>query len=109
MNPHPTPEGDHTFGPEVSTAVTRHMNHDHRDDTLLICRALGGTPTATHARMTGLDNHGIDLAAAVNGIETPIRIPFTRPLTHRPEIRHEIVAMYREACRLLHLTPRDSE
>ena len=107
MNTHPTPED--TFGPDVVTAVCRHMNDDHPEDNLLICRALGATPTATRARMTGLDNHGIDFAAAVDGIETPVRIPFSQALTHRPQVRHEVVRMYRDACHALGLTPRDAD
>ncbi|MFC3998665.1 DUF2470 domain-containing protein [Nocardiopsis sediminis] len=94
------------FPPEVVRAVTAHMNDDHADDTLLICRALGGRPDAESARMTGLDGAGGDYVAVVGGAEVPVRIPWSEPLTERAQIRREVVRMYREACRRLGLAPR---
>ncbi|MDT0327269.1 DUF2470 domain-containing protein [Nocardiopsis sp. DSM 44743] len=94
------------FSPEVVTAVTAHMNGDHPEDTLLICRALGGLPEATGARMTGLDGEGGDYAVTVDGTEHTVRIPWARPLTERAQIRVEVVRMYQEACAKLGLTPR---
>uniref|UniRef100_UPI002594DDC9 DUF2470 domain-containing protein n=1 Tax=uncultured Gordonia sp. TaxID=198437 RepID=UPI002594DDC9 len=44
------------FSPDVVAAVLAHMNDDHADDSLLICRALGGRPDAVAARMTGFDH-----------------------------------------------------
>ena len=52
------PEPLPTFDDAVISGVTRHMNEDHADDTLLIARALGARPGATDARMIGLDNDG---------------------------------------------------
>ncbi|MFC7330274.1 DUF2470 domain-containing protein [Marinactinospora rubrisoli] len=78
-------------------AITRHMNEDHAADTLLICRALGGVPAATAARMTGLDATGGDFAATVAGTEVPVRIPWSAPLTERAQVRREVVRMYQEA------------
>ena len=43
------------FPQEVVEAITRHMNADHAEDSLLIVRSLGDLPEATEARMTGLD------------------------------------------------------
>ncbi|WP_049567658.1 DUF2470 domain-containing protein [Nocardiopsis sp. SBT366] len=94
------------FTPEVVTAVTAHMNGDHPEDTLLICRALGGRPDATAARMTGLDGEGGDYAVTVDGTEEDVRIPWAAPLTERAQIRVEVVRMYQEACAALGVTPR---
>lgn len=94
------------FSPEVVTAVTAHMNGDHPEDTLLICRALGGVPEATAARMTGLDGEGGDYAATVDGAERTVRIPWGRPLTKRAQIRQEVVRMYEAACAELGVVPR---
>ncbi|HEY1175819.1 MAG TPA: DUF2470 domain-containing protein [Phytomonospora sp.] len=90
------------FAPEVIAAITRHMNHDHAADTLLICRGVGGMPTATAARMTGFDGDGGDYAVTVDGVEEPLRILWERPLRERPEVRPEIVRLYRESARVLH-------
>ncbi|GAB3695773.1 DUF2470 domain-containing protein [Nocardiopsis oceani] len=94
------------FAPEVVTAVTEHMNGDHPQDTLVICRALGGQPDATAARMTGLDGEGGDYAVTVDGTERSVRIPWGEPLTERAQIRLEVVRMYKEACDKLGLPPR---
>ncbi|MFY1703976.1 DUF2470 domain-containing protein [Micromonospora sp. WMMA1923] len=98
-----------TFGPEVVAGVSRHMNDDHAEDTLLIARTLGGCPQATRARTTGLDADGMDFAVTVDDIEVPVRIQFARRLTERAEIRHEVVRMYREACARLGLEPRPAD
>ncbi|WP_028647733.1 DUF2470 domain-containing protein [Nocardiopsis sp. CNT312] len=94
------------FSPSVVDAVTAHMNGDHPEDTLVICRALGDVPEATAARMTGLDGEGGDYAATVDGTERAVRIPWSAPLTERAQIRAEVVRMYEEACARLGLTPR---
>ncbi|WP_082376965.1 DUF2470 domain-containing protein [Nocardiopsis sp. NRRL B-16309] len=94
------------FSPEVVAAVTRHMNGDHPEDTLVICRSLGGRPEATAARMTGLDGEGGDYAVTVGDAEQTIRIPWSEPLTERTQIRAEVVRMYQEGCARLGLAPR---
>ncbi|MGW4462726.1 DUF2470 domain-containing protein [Micromonospora sp. NPDC004704] len=97
------------FSPEVVAAIGRHMNDDHADDSLLICRTLGGQPAATGARVSGLDADGIEFDAAVDGIIVPVRIPFRDRLTERAEVRREVVRMYREACHALGIEPRGGE
>ncbi|SHI88363.1 Protein of unknown function [Nocardiopsis flavescens] len=94
------------FSPEVVTAVTAHMNGDHPEDTLVICRGLGGVPDATGARMTGLDGEAGEYAVTVGGTERSVRIPWSEPLTERAQIRREVVRLYRESCTALGLTPR---
>jgi putative heme iron utilization protein len=93
------------FTPEVVTQIARHMNGDHAADNVLIVRGLGGAGTATSARMSGVDAEGMDFAAAVNGVEVPIRIPFRERLTERRQVRAEAVRMYQEACAALGLEP----
>ncbi|MEV0647556.1 DUF2470 domain-containing protein [Phytomonospora sp. NPDC050363] len=82
------------FGPDVIAAITRHMNHDHAADTLVICRGEGGQPTATAARMDTFDGLGGDYTVTVDGAEVGIRIPWERELSGRPEVRPEIVRLY---------------
>lgn len=94
------------FSPAVVAAVTAHMNGDHPEDTLLICRALGGAPDATSARMTGLDGEGGDYAVTVDGTERTVRVPWSGPLTERPQIRAEVVRLYQESCARLGVAPR---
>jgi putative heme iron utilization protein len=93
------------FPPEAIEQIARHMNDDHADDNALIVRSLGGIPTATAARVTGLDADAMEFAAVVDGIEVPVRIPFAERLTTRGQVRAEAVRMYREACEALGVTP----
>lgn len=94
------------FPPDVVAQIARHMNDDHADDNVLIVRGLGGAPTATAARMSGMDAGGMDFEATVNGIAVPIRIPFAERLTERRQVRAEAVRMYRDACAALGVDPR---
>jgi len=94
------------FPPEAADRIAAHMNGDHADDNLLIVRALGGIPTATAARMSGLDADALEFAAVVDDIEVPVRIPFSERLTEHRQVRAETVRMYREACAALGVDPR---
>jgi putative heme iron utilization protein len=94
------------FPPDVVTAIMRHMNTDHADDSRVIVRGLGNQPTATAARMSGMDADGMDFEATVDGRPTPVRIPFTERLTERRQVRGEAARMYRDACAKLGITPR---
>lgn len=89
------------FAEDVIAAITRHMNHDHAADTLVICRGEGGRPEATEARMVGFDGDGGDFTVVVDGIEEPLRIPWERSLSERAEVRPEIVRLYRSSAALL--------
>jgi putative heme iron utilization protein len=93
------------FEPAVVAQIAKHMNDDHAEDNVLIVRGLGGLGAATAARMSGLDEDGMDFAAAVDGVEVPVRIPFSERLTERRQVRAEAVRMYREACAALGLQP----
>ncbi|MFI5890491.1 DUF2470 domain-containing protein [Actinoplanes sp. NPDC051513] len=93
------------FSPEVVEQIARHMNDDHSDDNVLIVRALGGIPAATAARMSGMDADAMEFAAVVDGIEVPVRIPFSERLAGRRQVRAEAVRMYRDACAALGVTP----
>ncbi|GAB3237527.1 hypothetical protein GCM10027447_36720 [Glycomyces halotolerans] len=94
------------FGEEAVAAICRHMNVDHAEDTLVICRAAGGRPEATAARMTGLDGDGGDFAVTVPGGEAAVRIPWSRRLTERAEVRTEVVRLFTASRELLRHTGR---
>ncbi|SDE20490.1 DUF2470 domain-containing protein [Rhodococcus tukisamuensis] len=93
-----------SFDDSVIAAVTGHMNGDHTADNLLIVRAFG-EPSATAARMTGLDTEAGEWAAEVDGAETTVRVPWLGPVTDRGSIRTEVVALYQAACERLGVQP----
>jgi putative heme iron utilization protein len=94
------------FTDEVVAQIARHMNDDHADDNVLIVRGLGGVGSATAARMSGMDADAMEFAAAVDGVEVPVRIPFHERLTERRQVRAEAVRMYHDACAALGVEPR---
>ncbi|MFF5259629.1 DUF2470 domain-containing protein [Actinomadura viridis] len=119
-------DGNNPFSEDVVRKITRHMNDDHAEDCAAICRTLGGRPGARAARMSGLDADGIDFVALVGpaggllgdvgdagagnggaGREVPVRIPWSRRLTERAQVRHEVVRMAAEARAALGLAAHD--
>jgi Protein of unknown function (DUF2470) len=97
------------FSAEVVQAVADHMNRDHRDDSLLIVRALGRRPQATAATVTDVDGAAITFDAEVDGRHEVVRVPWSAPITERSRIRPEVVRMYNESCASLGLEPRTAE
>lgn len=100
------PISPNPFSAEVIAAVMRHMNLDHADDCLLICRCQGGRSDASGAAMSGMDGDAIEFTAIVDGGSVPVRVAWSRPLTERAEIRPEVTRMYYEACEALGVPAR---
>ncbi|APH46871.1 hypothetical protein BMW26_16605 [Microbacterium sp. 1.5R] len=102
----------HTFDADVVSAILRHMNGDHTDDNLLITRAFapaGGSQSdeITDAVMTDLDGDGGVWKVTRSGEASEIRIPWpSGPITERPAVRREVVALYDLACEKLGVEPR---
>jgi hypothetical protein len=96
------------FSPDIVTAVLRHMNDDHRDDSLLISRAFGSLEAET-ASMTDLDENGGTFTYTVGGAEHTVVVPWTGTISQRAEIRREVVVMYDRACTVLGVEPRAHE
>ena len=96
------------FDDSVVQAVLRHMNGDHTGDNLLIVRAFGGADDATAATMTGFDGEaGEWRATRADGSTLDVRVPWPGgPISERPAVRREVVAIYDEACRRLGVEPR---
>lgn len=103
----------HHFDDDVLAGVLGHMNGDHADDNLLIARAFApdagvSADDIVSARMTGFDGaEGRWEATLADGSTTPIAVAWPQgPISERPHVRREIVALYDEACRRLGLEPR---
>lgn len=97
----------HQFPDDVVQAVLKHMNDDHRDDNLLIARAFADR-SAESATMTGFDGDGGDWEVIdADGASTTARVAWPGgPITERPAVRREVVALYDAACAELGLPAR---
>jgi putative heme iron utilization protein len=94
------------FTPEAIAAVVKHMNDDHAEDSVLICRALGGQPDASAAVMRSMDADGIEFAVEVGDDAVTVRVPWGVPITERGQVRLEVVRMCHDACAALGIEPR---
>lgn len=96
------------FDAAVRRAVLHHMNVDHTDDNLLIARAFSPFPDVIASTMTGFDGDGGDWRIiTADGVEEVVRVPWPGgPISERPEVRREIVALYDAACARLGVAPR---
>ena len=83
------------------------MNGDHAEDNLLIARAFG-FPGATSSRMTGVTGEaGVWRVSDASG-EHELTVPWPGgAISERPEIRREVVALYRAACERLGVPARE--
>ena len=81
------------------------MNDDHVDDSLLIARAFGSLDAET-ASMTDLDENGGTFIYTVGAEQHSVTVPWTAPISERPEIRREVVVLYDRACAVLGIEPR---
>jgi len=91
--------------PDIVAAILRHMDEDHADDSVLICRALGQQPATVVAAMTGMDADSITFRATLaSGASTTVTIPWSERLTERAQVRAEVARMYHESRAALGLT-----
>jgi hypothetical protein len=94
------------FDDAVVAAVVRHMNADHADDSLLICRTLGGHPSAREAHMVGFTPDHAVFSARIDGGDVDVRVPWSGAVRERADVRAEIVGMYEAACAQAGIAPR---
>ncbi|GAA0607116.1 DUF2470 domain-containing protein [Kribbella sandramycini] len=88
----------HPFTPEIIAAVLKHMNAEHSAHSLEIVQVLGNRPDATAAELTALDQTAaIFTAQLTTGTPVQIRIPWSEPITDRPQFRTEFARMHHEA------------
>ncbi|WP_345994183.1 biliverdin-producing heme oxygenase [Leucobacter chromiiresistens] len=94
------------FSDDVISGVTGHMNGDHTDDNLLIARAFG-YPGATASAMVGVtEAAGLWRVTDADG-EHELSVAWPGgPISERPEIRREVVALYTAACAKLGVPAR---
>lgn len=94
-----------TFDAHIVSAVITHMNEDHPEDNLLIARAFGDR-NADFSEMTGLDGTAGIWSYTANGTTQQLSVPWSKPISERPQIRREVVVMYNAACAKLGVQPR---
>ena len=96
-----------TLSPDAVAAICRHMNEDHRDDAVLICRQLAGMPDAVDAEAVAVDTEQMRFAVRrPDGSTQQVSVAFVHPVTERAQVRAAVVELYERACAAAGVEPR---
>lgn len=81
----------------VATGVIKHMNEDHQDSMVTMCKALTRAKDTSAATMTGIDRYGFEMSATTAVGPRPIRLAFDTPITNAQNARKALVALVKLA------------
>jgi putative heme iron utilization protein len=84
-----------------AAGIVTHMNADHADAIVLYCKAFSKATDITSATMTGVDRYGFEMSALTREGPRPVRLAFPRPVATPAEARAALIAMVKDAKRLL--------
>lgn len=97
------------FSEEVVAAVVAHMDDDHAEDNLIIARAFGA-PNATKSEFFDLDETAGYWRVTEGSNTRDLKVEWpSGTITERPQIRKEVVLVFREACKRLGISPNSGE
>jgi putative heme iron utilization protein len=82
-----------SFDPEIIAGVCGYMNANQAENNLVMVQWLGGLREATSATMVGFDETGVDFAVRVGDEETAVRLPWTREISTRDEVREQLFTL----------------
>ena len=80
-----------------SDGIIEHMNEDHEDAMVIICKEMSKAKDTTGATMTGIDRYGMEMSAMTENGPRPIRIAFKTEVSDSDEARKEIVELVKIA------------
>lgn len=84
----------------AAAAIIGHMNTDHADALLTLCRHPGGRPDVMAASMTAVDRYGFDVVGDLGGDRREtLRIGFRTAQVTSDGVRRELIEMLAEARR----------
>jgi putative heme iron utilization protein len=80
-----------------AAAIIKHMNEDHADSMVTLCRALSQATDTSQALMTGIDRYGFEMSATTAQGPRPIRLAFDEPIADAKGARIALVALVKSA------------
>ncbi len=80
-----------------ASGIVAHMNDDHAEALVLVCRHQAERPETTEATMSAVDRYGFEVVATSPSGRAGIRIGFPEPVVTPEEVRAALVAMVRQA------------
>jgi putative heme iron utilization protein len=81
----------------LAAGIVEHMNTDHAQAQVLMCRHLGGRPDTTEASMSAVDRYGFEMIAAGPSGRGAVRLGFPHPCSTGDEVRKAMVALVADA------------
>jgi putative heme iron utilization protein len=81
----------------IAAGILEHMNEDHREAMVLLCKHLGGVEDVASADMTEVDRYGFEMQATTPDGPRLVRLGFPQALASPDDVRPAMVAMVRQA------------
>jgi putative heme iron utilization protein len=81
----------------AAAGIIEHMNADHAEAQVLLCRHLAGRPDTTAATMSAVDRYGFEMVATGPAGRAAVRLGFPEQCTTGDEVRRAMVALVTEA------------
>ncbi len=82
---------------EAAAGIIGHMNADHAEAQVLLCRHAAGRPDTTEASMSAVDRYGFEMVAVSPAGRAAVRLGFPEPCATPEAVRKAMVAMVNEA------------
>ncbi len=81
----------------IAAGIIEHMNADHAEAQVLLCRHLLGRTDTTAATMSGVDRYGFEMIAVAPSGRAAVRIAFPAECATGTDVRRAMVAMVDDA------------
>ena len=89
----PDPLAPHAAG------IVGHMNEDHEDAIVELCRTFSRATETESVVMTGIDRYGFEMSVETEAGRRPVRLAFPEPVTTPDEARRALIGLVDEARR----------
>ncbi|MHB2015423.1 MAG: HugZ family pyridoxamine 5'-phosphate oxidase [Candidatus Xenobia bacterium] len=81
----------------IAGGIMQHMNQDHAESMVLMCRHHGKLDDVQKAVMTEIDSVGFEMEVTTSAGPRLVRIGFPEPVTTSDQVRAAMVSLVREA------------
>ncbi len=80
-----------------AAGIVGHMNADHGEALVLLCRQRAGRPDITEATMSAVDRYGFEVVTVTPTGRATVRLGFPAAVGTADEVRRALVSMVRDA------------
>mgnify|MGYP001169626081 CR=1 FL=1 len=82
---------------EHASGIIEHMNDDHKDAMVLLCKVLSKAKSTSDAKMTSIDRYGFEMFATTEQGERKIRLGFDEQVSTPDGARIALVSLVKKA------------